>query len=166
MGRRKFNDNRSMIKTVGVYSLTQEVNTAQGLKEFSEEEYLLAEGAGMRRVLEDEKFFNAINGQFAANPWDSIMIASTKGKIYKISLQFTSRSKRLARRVLRTTLAFVNQQIGKYNEHPFLSDKYVWDTREGNIILYRISSFEIHSVNIFFTSSIIRGQMQKTIGAT
>jgi hypothetical protein len=155
-----------MIKTVGVYSLTQEVNTAQGLNEFSEEEYLLAEGAGIRRVLEDEKFFNAINVQFAANPWDSIMIASTKGKIYKISLQFNSRNKRLARTVLRTTLAFVNQQIGKYNEHPFLSNKYVWDTTEGNIILYRISSFEIHSVNIFFTSSIIRDQMQKIIGAT
>ena len=54
---------------------------------------------------------------------------------------------------------FINKEIGRYNEHTFLSDKYIWDTDKGNIILYRLSMFDIHSVNIFFTSNIIREQM-------
>jgi hypothetical protein len=154
-----------MILTVGPYSLTQQINTAEGLKEFSEEEYRSAELAGMKRVLDDEMFFNGINVQFAANPWDSTMIASTNGQIYKISLQFNSWNKHLAKTVFQTTLAFVKRELGKYNEHPLFSNRYVWDTKEGNIILYQMRSLQIYSNNIFFTSSIIRSQMAKIIGA-
>ncbi|MGD0337962.1 MAG: hypothetical protein ABSB78_04175 [Bacteroidota bacterium] len=154
-----------MILTVGPYYLTQQINTAEGLKEFSEEDYLSAEFAGMKRVLENERFFNGINVQFAATHWDSTMIASTNGQIYKISLQFDDWNKTLAKMVLQTTLAFVNSEIGKYSEHPLFSNKYIWDTKEGNIILYEIRRFQIYSVNIFFTSSIIRSQMAKLIGA-
>ena len=77
----------------------------------------------------------------------------------KICLQLSSTSKKSAKKVLNTVVKFINKEIGKYNEHPFLSDKYIWDTPEGNIILYRMSKFNIHSVNIFFTSNIIREQM-------
>lgn len=151
-----------MINKVGIYTLNEEVVTAIGLKEYSNEEYLLAERVGMKRILADEKFFNGITVDFAFLTWDSTVIGSTKGKIYKISLQFNSKNSKLAKAVLHTTLAFVNKQIGKYNEHPFLSSKYIWDTKEGNVILYNVKSFDIHSVNIFFTSSIIRNQMVST----
>jgi hypothetical protein len=154
-----------MILTVGPYSLTQHINIAKGLKEFSEEEYLSAELAGIKLVLENERLFNGINVHFAANPWDSTMIASTNGQIYKISLQFNSSNKILAKTVLQTTMAFVNREIGKYNEHPLFSNKYIWDTKEGNIILYKMKRLQIYSVNIFFTSNIIRSQMLKMTGA-
>ena len=56
-------------------------------------------------------------------------------------------------------LKFVNEQLGKYNEHSFLSHKYIWDTADGNIILYRMSRMNEYSVNICFTSNLIREQM-------
>lgn len=139
----------------------QQINTAEGLKEFSEEEYFSANLAGIKRVLENERFYNGVKIEFAANPWDSTMIASTNGQIYKISLQFNSVNKNLANAVLQTTLAFVKKKIGKYNEHLLFSSKYIWDTKEGNIILYKMKSLQFYSVNIFFTSNLIRNQMAK-----
>ena len=150
-----------MIKKIGNYFLTQEIDSAQGLIEFSEEEYFMAENLEMKRILEDEKMFNGSSVEFASIPWESTTIGSTKGRIYKICLQLNNASKKNAKKVLNTVVDFINKEIGRYNEHPFLSDKYIWDTTEGNIILYRMSRFNIHSVNIFFTSNIIREQMLK-----
>jgi len=150
-----------MIKKIGNYFLTQEIDSAQELIEFSEEEYFMAENLEMKRILEDEQMFNGSSVEFASIPWESTTIGSTKGRIYKICLQLNSTSKKNAKKDLNTVVDFINKEIGKYNEHPFLSDKYIWDTTEGNIILYRMSRFNIHSVNIFFTSNIIREQMLK-----
>lgn len=155
------NESKHMIKKIGNYYLTQEIDSAQGLKEFSDEEYFIAENFGMKRILEDEKMFNGINVEFASIPWETTTIGSTEGKIYKICLQLNSTSKKSAKEVLNTVLKFINKEIGRYSEHPFLSDKYIWDTAEGNILLHRMSKFNIHSVNIFFTSNIIREQMSK-----
>ena len=150
-----------MIKKIGNYFLTQEIDSAQGLIEFSEEEYFMAENLEMKRILEDEKMFNGSSVEFASIPWESTTIGSTKGRIYKICLQLNNASKKNAKKVLNTVVEFINKEIGRYNEHPFLSDKYIWDTTEGNIILYRMNRFNIHSVNIFFTSNIIREQISK-----
>lgn len=150
-----------MIKKVGDYFLTQEIDLAQGLREFSEEEYFMAENYGMKRMLEDEKMFNGPIIEFASIPWETTTIGSTKGKIYKICLQMNSTAKGSAKRVLNRVVSYINKEIGKYNEHRIFSDRYIWDTAEGNIILYRMSNFNIHSVNIFFTSNIIRGQLLK-----
>ena len=150
-----------MINKIGNYFLTQEIDSAQGLKEFSDEEYFMAENSGMNRILEDEKLFNGVGVEFASIPWETTTIGSTKGKIYKICLQLNSTNKKSAKEVLNTLVKFINKEIGKYNEHPFFSDKYIWDTTEENIILYRMRKFNIHSVNIFFTSNIIREQISK-----
>jgi len=148
-----------MINKIGSYFLTQEIDSAQGLTEFSEEEYFMAENFGMKRILEDEKMYNGVSVKFASIPWETTTIGSIKGKIYKICFQLNSTSKKSAKEVLNTVVKFINKEIGRYNEHTFLSDKYIWDTTEGNIILYRMSKFNIHSVNIFFTSNIIREEM-------
>ena len=148
-----------MIDKIGEYSLTQEIDSAQGLKEFSDEEYFAAETVGMRRILEDERMFYGNRMEFASISWEYTTIASTKGKIYKICLQIDSKSKKSARKILKIVMQFINKEIGRYNEHTFLSDRYIWDTDKGNIILYKMSRFNIHSVNIFFTSNLIREQM-------
>ena len=148
-----------MIKNIGNYFLTQEIHQAQELREFSDEEYSMAESTGMKRMLEDEKMFDGASVEFASIPWESTTIASTKGIIYKICLQQNNTNKKTAKQILKTVMNFINKEIGKYNEHLFFSDKYIWDTPEGNIILYRMSMFNIHSVNIFFTSNIIQEQM-------
>jgi hypothetical protein len=150
-----------MIKKIGKYFLNQEIDSAQGLEEFSEEEYLEAENFGLKRVLEDEKIFNGDSVEFASIPWDTSTIGSTKGKIYKICLELNLTGKETAKKILNTVVEFINTEIGRYTKHPLNSDKYIWDTADGNIILYLISKFDIHSVNIFFTSNIIREQMSK-----
>lgn len=70
-----------MIKKIGNYFLTQEIDYSQGLKEFSDEEYLMAENFGMKRTLEDEKMFNGMSVEFASIPWETTTVGSTKGKI-------------------------------------------------------------------------------------
>ena len=150
-----------MIKKIGDYFLTQDVDHARGLREFSEEEYFMAENYGMKRTLEDEKMFNGPVIEFASIPWETSTIGSTKGKIYKICLQLNSTNKRSAKQILNKVVTYINREIGRYNEHRILSNRYIWDTAEGNIILYRMSKLNIHSVNIFFTSNIIREQVSK-----
>ena len=122
---RNISESDNMINKIGNYFLTQEIASAEGLKEFSDEEYFMAENFGMQRTLEDEKMFNGFCVEFASVLWETTTIASTKGKIYKICLQLNSTSKKSAKKVLNTVVNFVNKQIGRYNEHPFLSDKYM-----------------------------------------
>ena len=118
----------------------------------------------MTRMLENEKMFNGMCVEYANIPWETTTIASTKGKIYKICLQLTCTSKKCVKEKLNTIIKYINKEMGRYNEHPFLSNKYIWDTAEGNIILYRMSKFNIHSINIFFTSNIIKEQMLRLYG--
>ena len=148
-----------MIEKIGSYYLTQKIDDAQDLKEFSDEEYFIAESFEMKRTLEDEKMFNGASVEFASIPWETTTIASTKGVIYKICLQLNHANKRTAKKVLNTAVNFINKEIGRYSEHRFFPSKYIWDTAGGNIILYRMSGLGIHSVNIFFTSNIIREQL-------
>ena len=145
-----------MIQKIGNYYLKQDINSADGLIEFSDDEYIMAEQVGMKRILEDEKQFYGIDSEFASISWGSTMIGSTKGKIYKIALQDFSEDKKSAKKKLKTVLEFLYKEIGKYSEHPFLSDKYIWDTSDGNIILNKQSRFNVHSVNIIFTSNFIK----------
>jgi hypothetical protein len=148
-----------MKQQIGNYYLTQDIDLAFGLEEFSEEEYHIAEQVGMKRIFEDEKMFNGVNAEFAQIVWESTTIGSTKGQIYKIALQIVSTDDKLrAKLILDTVLKFMNREIGKYNEHPSHSDKYFWDTTEGNIILDKQSLSNVHIVQIIFTSNLIRNQ--------
>ena len=153
-----------MKRQIGNYYLTQDINSAFGLEEFSEEEYHLAEQVGMKRIFEDEKMFNGVNAEFAQIVWESTTIGSTKGQIYKIALQIVSTDDKLrAKLILDTVLKFMNREMGKYNEHPSHSDKYYWDTTEGNIILDKQSLTNVHIVQIIFTSNLIRNQATANI---
>jgi len=147
-----------LINQIGEYSLLQRLESAQGLSEFSKEEYLKFEKFGYGRTLEDERIFNGNIVEFSTIIWDYVTLGSTKGKIYKICLQKIFANLRTAKKILKQVRININTKIGKYNEHPFLSKKYYWDRDDGNIILEIKSNFGHHSVNIFFTSNIIREQ--------
>jgi len=54
--------------------------------------------------------------------------------------------------------------MGKSNEHPFLSKKYIWDDKDGNVILNQVSTMGYIAVNFILTSSIIRGQALESRG--
>jgi|ERR1035437_2875417 hypothetical protein len=150
---------KPMIKKIGDYYLTKELSTSTGIKEYSENEYQMAELVGMKRVLEDEKFFNGPQIRFANVNWTNSVIGTTKGKIYKIVLENYTPNKAIAKKYIKLAVDFINIQIGKYDEHPFLADKYIWDTSEGNIIVLGRKEAGIFYTGVFFTSNIIREQM-------
>jgi hypothetical protein len=152
----------NMVLQVGQYTLTQPVTETDGLTEFTTKEYTEAESTGMLRMLDDEKFYHGIpEVRFSLTPWDETTIGATKGKKYKICLQKMTTNSKLAETYLQTTVQYVNELAGKYNEHPLFSKKFIWDREQGNIILYMIKGMGWYSVNIFFTSNIIREQIQK-----
>ncbi len=148
-----------MTQRIGNYYLTQSINIAYGLEEFSVEEYRLAEESGMKRIFEDEKIFNGENAEFAGILWESTIIGSTKGQIYKIALQIISTDDNLrAKLILDTVLRNMNREFGRHSKHPSHSDKYFWDTLDGNILLDMQSRFNFHSVQIIVTSNSVRTQ--------
>ena len=149
-----------MITKVGNYQLNQSINEVPDLREYTDEEYQMFEIAGYKRILEDEKIFRGRKVKFAGVTWDETTIGVTNNEIYKISLQFITQNKNLAKTVFKTTLNYLVEQMGKYNEHLFLSKKYIWDAPEGNFICEKLSKFEQYCINIFITSNSIRKQMQ------
>lgn len=158
---------RAMITQVGTYYLGQPVDTVTGLREFSDEEYAVADVAGIRRYLRDEKIFNGPGPdfRFMAVPWDTTMISSTEGKIYKICLQLNTRNPQLAKIAFNTLRNDLVNEMGKWDAHRLLSKKYVWDRPTGNVILYKMNGFPdvalgpINSINLMFTASFIADQL-------
>ncbi len=156
-----------MITQIGNYYLGQDIASAQGLKEFSEEEYATAETAGMKRMLDDEKFLNVqpaefvvAAAEFAGVPWESLVIGSTKGKIYKLALQNIFDDSKLAEGIFEVVLIFFSEQMGKYNEHPLFSKKYIWSTPEGIVFLNKPNRLGHDAINLIITASFNREQAE------
>jgi len=144
-----------MITQIENYYLNQSVSEASDLKEYSLEEYQIFEMAGWIRVLEDEKIYYGKKLNFNGNLWNTI-IGATHGKIYKISLQIIDTDKKHLENTFKSTLGYLIKEMGKYNEHTFLSKRYIWNTQDGYIIYERLSKFRQYCINIFITSSSIR----------
>ena len=140
-----------MIKKIGNYYLTQNINSATGLKVFSEEEYKLSEKAGMKRMFDNEEMYYGQDVNFASILWDSTTVGSINGKIYKIAIQLIGVDKKKSNWVLNTVVDFINKYIGKYNKHPFLSDKYIWFTEEQSVFLNKRQMRDINAINLIFT---------------
>ncbi|MCX5749034.1 MAG: hypothetical protein NTZ10_02140 [Candidatus Saganbacteria bacterium] len=155
--------NSHMITKIDNYHLNQPVNEAPDLKEYTAEEYQMFEMAGYKRISENEKIFRGGIVKFAYIPWGETTIGTIDNKIYKISLQLITQNEILAKEVFKTTLNYLIEQMDKYSEHPFLSNKYIWDAPEGNIIYEQINRFNQHCINIFITSSSIRDQVKNYI---
>jgi len=100
---------KDIITRIGPDHLGQPIGSANGIREFSDDEYANAEASGMRRTLRDEKLFNGPERlDLVAIPWEGTIIASTEGKIYKICLQFNTRNDRFAKIAKRAITAVLN----------------------------------------------------------
>ncbi|MBI3400632.1 MAG: hypothetical protein HY048_04355 [Acidobacteria bacterium] len=133
----------------------QDIRTAADLTEFSDEDYALAERAGIRLILKEERIFRGRIVDFAKVRWDETLVSSTEGRIDKISLQLNTQNKILARSVFHSTRTYLAQQMGTHSEHRLLSKKYIWDRDGGNAIIYVAHSMGWYSLNLFFTASFI-----------
>ncbi len=110
----------------------------------------------------DEKIFHGKETNLNGSLWDTV-ISATNGKIYKISLVIRDVDKKHIENIFQSTLDYMNKEMGKYGEHPFLSKRYIWDAPEGNIIFEQLSKLGQHGINISMTSSSIREQVKNYI---
>ncbi len=148
-----------MITKIGSYFLNQTVKEAPDLREFTAEEYQMFEMTGYKRKLKDEKIYHGEETYLNGNSWYTIL-GTTNGRIYKIALQIMDVDKKHLDDIFKSTLNYIIREMGKYNEHQFLSKKYIWDAPEGNIIFERLCGFGQRCVNIFITSNSIREQIE------
>lgn len=148
-----------MIINLGNYYLKQPIDEAKNLVEFTSEEYANFAIAGIPRMLQNEKIYNAPDMNLFDEKWN-LIIAVTNSLIYKISVQLFTNDKNLANSQFQKALDYLTETMGKHNDHSFLSKRYFWDSEDGNVILDKVNQSGFFGVNLFLTSSIIRGQMQ------
>jgi len=140
-----------IISHIGKYHIGQSAHEAQGLKEFSDEEYEMFAAAGSPRNFETEQIFYGEDCQFAGlDDWE-VTIGSIKDKIYKIALIRMSNQQYVQKHQLKDIVKYINGAIGKYNEHSPLSSKYVWQNDAGNIIVNLRKAKTPDGSNVFVT---------------
>jgi hypothetical protein len=83
------------------------------------------------------------------------MVGSTGGRIFKISIAYLAQDASRATTLSQDTLAYLTKEMGTANEHSASPQRYIWDAKEGNVILEHLSAQSMHAVNVFLTSSII-----------
>ncbi len=139
------------------YYLGQPVDNVKDLQKFADKELHTIEIAGGPRMLVDEKVYYGTDVSFAGFNWNST-IGTTGGKIYKIALRTSSMNKDNINYMFKQTLDYLISQIGKYNKHRFLSNKYVWHTSDGKVWFDKVNKIGRYSINLIVTSNLIRGQ--------
>ncbi len=106
-----------IISHIGKYHVGQSVSEAEDLKEFSDEEYDMFAAVGSPRNFETEQIFYGADCAFAGlDDWE-VTIGSVKGKIYKIALIRVSSQPYVQKHQLKGIVKYINNAIGKYNEH-------------------------------------------------
>jgi len=147
------------------YYLDQPVNEAPNLKEFTDEEYISFASAGGPRTLSDEKFYEGENVNFNRSIW-TVTIGANKGLIYNIALQITDYvSPNIdIDAIFKSTLEYLIDRIGKYDEHSWFSKKYIWYGEEANVTLDKVAGMGHRGINLIFTSRSIRDEVIKSLG--
>jgi hypothetical protein len=122
------------------------------LKEISASEYDI-----FQKKFEDEKIYKAPNINFLGLTWD-MMLGVVKGKIYKISPGYTTKDKNQADEAAMKALTYCKSKLGEPSEQQtglFLS-LFIWDTKDGNVILQTAATSEGFAVFLFSTSRNVK----------
>jgi hypothetical protein len=150
-----------MITKIGHYELGKIVSETKGLKEFTDEEYISFASAGAPRTLSDEKIYEGDDVEFNGDTWQ-VTVGANKGLIYNISLQIVDSEG--IDQIFITTLKYLMKEMGKYNEHPIFSKKYVWIQEEGSVTFTIAKAMGHKGITLIFTSSSIDDEVAKSLG--
>lgn len=155
-------ETRHMPTSVGPYILARSVQKTSGLTELSPMEYS-AFRSGNDPTIPQETIFKAAPVRFEGLEWQ-VMVASTKGRIYKIALHHGANNSDTDRIFQQMAHAFTGS-IGKPSESsrpPSPTGKFtefIWDAEEGNLVLEKGDLNNGESfVNWYMTSNIITRQ--------
>ena len=134
---------------IGPYVLNMNATGLSGLRELSEQEYRV-----FPKEFQGEKIYHGPPVEFLSLTWDT-MLGVVNGTVYKIAPSFQTYEKNEANNAAMAALAYCSSQLGEPASQR--TGFFVWDTVDGNIILQTAETHEGLSVNLFLTSSSIKG---------
>lgn len=150
-----------MITSINGYKLDTKVSLyGDDLFPFGEDSYALALMNNRQRIFKKEEYYHAKKNIFLGRETPEAMVATIKGKIYKISYRFfdtsNSESKKAEYSSFRNRLIdFVVGSLGKDPVPQVINDNHKllwWETQQGNVII----DLDADSTEIILTSSSAR----------
>jgi len=133
---------------IGPYNLDMPLKDIKGLKEISSDEYDI-----FQKKFEREKIYKAPSINFLALTWD-IMLGVVEGRIYKISSGYTTKDKNQANEAAMKALTYCKSKLGEPSEQQ--TGLFIWNTKDGNVILQTAATSEGFAVFLFSTSRRVK----------
>jgi predicted Zn-dependent protease with MMP-like domain len=132
----------------GKFKLDEKLDDLTGLVEFSPAKY-----AVMVRRFKGEKNYDAPPVNFLGRPWQS-MISTVHGQICKVAIDICLSNEREATPIATEALQYCKERLGSPTEQK--TGLFVWDTKDGNVVLQTTEGAEGFLIAIYLTSSAIR----------
>jgi hypothetical protein len=151
---KKAGETNCALFAIGPYRLGIHSQDFEGLREFSQSEYLIIE-----RQFEGEKNYNAPATDFLGFRWQ-IMLGTVQGEIYKIVSYLDLSSKQEANRIAMETLRYVTSKLGSPSSQS--TGLFQWDAVDGNAVLQTAEIEDSWSINLFLTSRSVRNFARKS----
>ncbi len=133
----------------GDFQLGQLVWNSDDLKELSAEGY-----SARPKTFVGERIFIAPPVRIADHPWMA-KVATVDGEIYKLAAYQELQDKVKATRAASAALSYCVGELGEPTRAR--SGLFEWQTSDGNVILQTAEAADGFAVNIFATSSAVRG---------
>jgi len=133
-----------MLEQIGGYYLGQEVAEAPDLSEMTSGTAPLQGGPPGQRLFEGHEV------AFAGTMW-ATLISAVNGRVVRIAIQHMTSDRRESDSAFSKCLEYLLSELGKYQQHPFLSKKYRWEYQEGNVFLNRRKMFGFTGINLILT---------------
>ena len=140
----------AMSFSLSEYSLEMSPASLGNLTELAEAEYL-----HFPRQLRGEAIYHASPAEFLGHRWD-MMIGMVDGKLHKMGASVEINDKRQGVELIQVAFKACEIQLGTPTEEK--QGIFMWDTTDGNVILQTASIIGTVAINIYATSSNIRGK--------
>ena len=132
----------------GKFKLDKKLDDLTGLVEFSPAKY-----AVMMRRFKGEKNYDAPPVNFLGRPWQ-LMISTVHGQICKIAANISLSNEREATPIATEALQYCKERLGSPSEQE--TGLFIWDTKDGNVVLHTAEGVEGFLSAIYLTSGAIR----------
>ena len=133
----------------GRYKLDDTIGDFSGLVEFSTQEY-----ADIKRTFKGERIYNAPPVEFLGRSWQ-LILSIVQGKVRKIAvLSFLPNNEQVATTVAAQALQYCKERLGAPAEQK--TGFFVWDTKDGNVVMQTRAAVDGFLINIFLTSASVQ----------
>ena len=133
----------------GKFKVDEKVDDFARLVEFSPEKYNIMG----RRLFKGEQNYNAPSVNFLGHQWQ-LMLSTVHGQICKIAVNISLGNKLEANTIAMKALQYCKERLGSPSEQK--TGLFIWDTKDGNVVLHTAEGAEGFLIAINLTSRAIR----------